>query len=112
MWFYAIYLFIATRHGVSGEELQRTLGVTPKSAWRIGHQIRELMIKADGFEMLKGHIEIDEAYVGGKRPGKGGRGAHGKTVVVGLKVRGGRIETEIVPNASKASLRDVTLQHR
>jgi len=53
-WFYAIYLFIATRHGVSGKELQRTLGVTYKTAWRIGQQIRDLMTKADGFEMLKG----------------------------------------------------------
>jgi transposase-like protein len=38
-WFYAIYLFIATHHGVSGKELQRTLGVTYKTAWRIGQQI-------------------------------------------------------------------------
>ena len=67
-WFYAIYLFIATRHGVSGKELQRTLGVTYKTAWRIGHQIRDLMTKADGFEMLKGHVELDEAYVGGIAP--------------------------------------------
>ncbi len=42
-WFYAIYLFIATRHGVSAKELQRTLGVTYKTAWRIGHQIRDMM---------------------------------------------------------------------
>lgn len=74
-WFYAIYLFIATRHGVSGKELQRSLGVTYKTAWRIGHQIRDLMKKADGFELLKGHVELDEAYVGGKRSGKRGRGA-------------------------------------
>lgn len=67
-WFYAIYLFIATRHGVSGKELQRTLGVTYKTAWRMGQQIRDLMTKADGFAMLKGHVELDEAYVGGHRP--------------------------------------------
>ena len=36
VWFYAIYLFVTTRHGVSGKELQRTLGVTYKTAWRIG----------------------------------------------------------------------------
>jgi transposase len=46
-WYYAIYLFIATRHGVSGKELQRTLGVTYKTAWRMGQQIRDLMAKAD-----------------------------------------------------------------
>ena len=41
-WFYAMYLFCTTRHGVSGKELQRQLGVTYKTAWRIGQQIREL----------------------------------------------------------------------
>ncbi len=42
-WFYAMYLFIATRHGVSGKELQRTLGVTYKTAYRMGQQIRGIM---------------------------------------------------------------------
>ena len=68
VWFYAIYLFVTTRHGVSGKELQRTLGVTYKTAWRMGQQIRDLMTKADGFEMLQGHVEADEAYVGGTAP--------------------------------------------
>lgn len=108
-WFYAIYLFIATRHGVSGKELQRTLGVTYKTAWRIGQQIRDLMAKADGFEMLKGHVEIDEAYVGGKRSGKRGRGAEGKTIVMGLKERGGRIDVQVIPDVKKDTLRDVVL---
>jgi transposase-like protein len=107
-WFYAIYLFIATRHGVSGKELQRTLGVTYKTGWRIGHQIRDLMAKANGFEMLRGHVEADESYVGGRAPGgKRGRGASNKTVVLGIKERGGRMFTEVIPNAKKATLREV-----
>jgi transposase-like protein len=110
-WFYAIYLFIATRHGVSGKELQRTLGVTYKTAWRIGHQIRDLMSKADGFEMLKGHVELDEAYVGGHRPGKRGRGAEGKTIVMGLKERGGKITTQVIENVKKDTLRGVVLKN-
>src|SRR3990167_9385492 len=82
-WFYAIYLFVVTRHGVSGKELQRALGVTYKTGWRMGHQIRTLMASADGFAMLQGHVELDEAYVGGKRSGgKRGRGAPGKTIVL------------------------------
>ena len=67
IWFYAIFLFVTTRHGVSGKELQRQLGVTYKTAWRMAKQIRELMGKANGFEALRGHVEMDEAYVGGKR---------------------------------------------
>ena len=91
-WFYAVYLFVVTRHGVSGKELQRALGVTYKTAWRMGHQIRTLMASADGFEVLQGHVELNEAYVGGRRHGgKRGRGAEGKTIVFGMKQRGGRI---------------------
>jgi transposase-like protein len=107
-WYYAIYLFIATRHGVSAKELQRSLGVTYKTAWRIGHQVRDLMAKTDGFQMLKGHVEADEAYVGGRRSGgKRGRGAEGKTIVMAMKERGGRLQTEIVPNVQKPTLRAV-----
>jgi transposase len=104
-WFYSIYLFIATRHGVSGKELQRTLGVTYKTAWRIGHQIRDLMAKADGFEVLKGHVEADETFVGGKASSKGRYS--NKTVVLGLKERRGRIETQVISNTKKVTLRAV-----
>jgi transposase len=108
IWFYAIYLFVTTRHGVSGKELQRTLGVTYKTAWRIGQQIRTLMSKADGFEILQGHVELDEAYVGGRRSGgKRGRGAPGKTIVMGLAERGGRIETVVIPDVKTATLKGV-----
>lgn len=106
VWFYAIYLFVATRHGVSGKELQRQLGVTYKTAYRIGMQIRKLMAQTDGFELLRGHVEVDEAYVGGYRAGKRGRGAENKTIVLGMKERGGRMETEVVPNVQKKTLRE------
>jgi transposase len=97
MWFYAIYLFVTTRHGVSGKELQRQLGVTYKTAYRMGMQIRKLMEEADLGGLLTGHVEIDEAYVGGRRPGKRGRGAAGKTIVVGMVERGGRMAAQVVP---------------
>lgn len=105
-WFYAIYLFVTTRHGVSGKELQRALGVTYKTAWRMGQQIRDLMAKTDGFEMLKGHVEADETYVGGVRSGKAGRGANGKTIVMGMKEREGRMVAEVIPNIRMKTLRD------
>tara|TARA_R110000787_G_scaffold117002_9_gene227490 strand:+ start:1426 stop:2310 length:885 start_codon:yes stop_codon:yes gene_type:complete len=112
LWFYAIYLFVVTRHGVSGKELQRQLGVTYKTAWRMGQQIRDLMGRADGFAMLQGHVELDEAYVGGVRHGgKRGRGAEGKTIVFGMKERDGRMVTEIVPNVRKITLRAATLRN-
>jgi transposase-like protein len=112
-WFYAIYLFCTTRHGVSGKELQRQLGVTYKTAYRIGQQIRDLMSKAQGFDaLLTGHIELDEAYVGGRRSGgKRGRGAPGKTIVMGLAERNGRMKAVVIPNVKKDTLRGVVLQN-
>lgn len=112
-WFYAMYLFCTTRHGVSGKELQRQLGVTYKTGWRIGQQIRILTQKADHFDtLLSGHVELDEAYVGGRvSGGKRGRGAPGKTIVMGLIEREGRTVTKVIPNVKKATLRDVVLDH-
>ena len=106
-WFYAIYLFVTTRHGVSGKELQRQLGVTYKTAWRMGHMIRTQMVASDFQGLLSGVVEADEAYVGGKRRGKSGRGAAGKTIVVGVKERGGPVKAVVVPNAKTESLRTV-----
>jgi transposase len=110
-WFYAIYLFVTTRHGVSGKELQRQLGVTYKTAWRMGMKIRELIGSLQDFDMLQGHVEMDETYVGGYRPGKRGRGAAGKTIVMGMKERGGDIRTEVIPNVKMTTLRGVTLRN-
>jgi transposase len=107
-WFYAMYLFATTRHGVSGKELQRQLGVTYKTAYRIGLQIRTLIGKADFDGLLTGHIEADEAYVGGRRSGgKRGRGAPGKTIVMGIKQRDGALITAVIPDLKKPTLRAV-----
>ena len=75
-WFFAIYLFTTTRHGVAAKELERQLGVTYKCAWRIAHEIRKHMAGID-VGALFGEVEADETYVGGRRSGKTGRGAAG-----------------------------------
>ena len=77
----------------------------------MGQQIRDLMGAADGFAMLQGHVELDEAYVGGKRHGKRGRGAAGKTIVMGLKERGGRMVTQVISNVRQDTLRNVVLEN-
>jgi transposase-like protein len=107
-WFYAMYLFATTRHGVSGKELQRQLGVTYKTAYRIGMQIRKLMGATDFDGLLSGHIQADEAYVGGRRSGgKRGRGAPGKTIVMGMKQEGGPLVAKVIPDVKKPTLRAV-----
>jgi len=115
LWFHAMYLMTATRNGVSAKELERQLGVTYKTAWRIGHELRKLM--ADGFsaptpvEPLKTHVEVDETYVGGKRTGKRGRGAKNKTIVVGVLERGGDIRPTVVKEANSATLIPLVRKH-
>ncbi|MEC4681346.1 MAG: IS1595 family transposase [Nitrospirota bacterium] len=106
-WFYALYMFTTSRHGVAAKELQRQLGVTYKTAWRMGHEIRKYMADVDGDPPLTGHIEVDEAYLGGKRPkikGFTGRGAKGKTIVMGMLERDGELFTKVVPTAGRKSL--------
>ena len=93
LWFYAIYLMTATRSGVSAKEIERQLGVTYKTAWRMAHQIRKLMAGSAG--KLKGIIEADETYAGGKRQGKRGRGAEGKTPILGVLERQGDIHAKV-----------------
>jgi transposase len=108
VWFYAIYLFVTTRHGVSGKELERALGVTYKTAWRMGQQIRSLMMKADGWQKLKGHVEADEALVGGRQSWADARElGSNKTVIMGIKERGGRLQAETIPDVTMGSLRKV-----
>lgn len=85
-WFYAIYLFSVAKNGVSAKELERHLGVTYKTAWRMCKQIRILM-KQDAEEQLTGEVEIDETYMGGKHRKKYGRSK--KQTVFGMVERDG-----------------------
>lgn len=109
-WFYAIYLFTTSRHGVPAKELQRQLSVTYKTAWRMGHEIRKYMGDVDGDPRMSGHVEIDETYIGGKKKfgnksqtrGKNPRAD--KTIVFGMVQRGGHVETKVVENVKGETL--------
>lgn len=94
-WFFAMFLMTASRNGVAAKEIERQLGVTYKTAWRMAHQIRKLMDERTG--NLKGIVEADETYIGGIKPGKRGRGAAGKAPVVGIVERGGSVQAKAVP---------------
>ncbi len=106
LWFYAIHLFTTTRHGVSGKELERQLGVTYKTAWRMADEIRKHMADVDGDRPLGGfmkRVEIDETFVGGKVAGHL-NAFKNKTVVLGMLQRGGDILTQVVPNRTSGTL--------
>jgi len=93
LWFYAIYLMASTRAGISAKQLERELGVTYKTAWRMFHQIRSMM--GDDGNMFSGEVEIDETYYmpnrrmrssAEKRPKKSGE------MVFGMVERGGKVK--------------------
>ena len=107
-WFYAIYLFTTTRHGVPALELHRQLGVAYPTALRMAHKIREHMADTDGENPLDGDVEIDETYIGGKTSGgKRGRGAPNKTIAFGMLDRDGDLMTKVVPNVKKKTLQPI-----
>jgi transposase-like protein len=104
-WFYAIYLFSISKNGVSAKELQRALGVAYKTAWRIGHKIRELMGTDIDSMQMTGIVEVDETLLGGaSRGGKRGWGAENKVCLVGVKERGGKIKITAVEKRDRESI--------
>jgi transposase len=111
-WFFAMYLMTSTRHGVAAKELERQLGVTYKTAWRMAHQLRKLMTAADDRSPLSGHVEIDETVVGGEqsRYNKRNKGTN-KTVVMGIVERDGRIIAGPIPDATVYTLEKIVREN-
>ena len=118
LWFYAMYLMTSTRCGISSKQLERELGVTYKTAWRIARSIRQvLMTQYDG--PLQGKVEADETYIGGRaksmhlasRKRLGGRGTAGKTPVFGMVERQGKIVAAMVPNVKGITLMPRIVKH-
>ena len=102
IWFEAIYRMASTRCGISAKQIQREMGVTYKTAWRMFHQIRSLL--GEDIANLNGEVEVDETYIGGKKKGKRGRGAEGKSKVVGAAQRDGKVVAKVVPDVKRATL--------
>jgi hypothetical protein len=92
-WFYVMFLFCATRNGLSAKEIQRQIGVTYKTAWRMGHEIRKYMGWVDGDRTLGGKggpvVEADKTFLGGHDP----QGKDDKHIVLGMIERGGEVIT-------------------
>lgn len=105
-WFMVMFMFTTSRNGVAAKEVERQIGVTYKTAWRMCHQIREYMGKVDGDGPLGGftkQVEVDETIIGGATTQKEGRMSN-KTVVIGMMERGGNVMTKVVPNQRRATL--------
>lgn len=103
-WFHVMFLFCSTRNGVAAKEVQRQLGVTYKTAWRMCDQIRKYMGWVDGDAPLGGRgggiVEADKAFIGGRDK----LGEDDKAIVLGMLERGGEVITRVVPNRSGATI--------
>ena len=108
LWFRAMWYVTNQKSGVSALGLQRVLGLgSYRTAWRWLHKLRCAMVRPDR-DRLTGEVEADEAFLGGPKSGKRGRGAAGKALVsVIAQVDGrriGRIRLRRIPDASAHSL--------
>lgn len=119
LWFYAIFMFTTTRNGVAAKELERQLGVTYKTAWRMADEIRKHMADVDGDEQVGGEgkiVEIDETWIGGSLRFRRGDGQsrsqrQNKTLVMGMLERDGDILTTVVADNRKQNLLPKIAEH-
>jgi len=114
-WMTAVWMIVNSKNGISSHEMARALGLTQKTAWFVLHRIREAM-RTGSFQKFSGPVEADETFIGGKEANKHsdkklnqGRGAVGKTIVMGVLERsdvkqGSRVHAEVIQSTSKASL--------
>lgn len=109
-WLLAIHLMCASKKGMSAHQLHRMLGITYKSAWFMAHRIREAMKREPMKGMLKGIVEVDETYVGGRRkgigPGRPGPESN-KAAVVSLVERKGGVRSFPVERVTSQNLRQI-----
>lgn len=117
-WLPTVWLLASNKNGISSLELHRALGVTQKTAWFMLHRVR-LAMQTGTFEKLAGKVEVDETYVGGRvrhsKPGPTGKKSKGprsgKTMVMGLVERQGKVRAFVVPDVTRATLHGRIREH-
>jgi transposase-like protein len=119
LWFYALHLMTSTRCGLSAKQLEREIGVTYKTAWRMLNLIRNELMDESEDGPLSGDVEVDETYYGGRPRGQANRtrGAAeiqrswSKTPVLAMVERGGRVKTRVLPNTGGPVVKGTIYEH-
>lgn len=105
-WFYVIYQFSVHKNGVAAKTIERELGVTYKTAWRICRLVRSLM--GQGSFQLSGEVESDETYIGGRRKMK--QKFDNKSIVFGTVERGGMAKAKHVQSSgARVLLKEISI---
>jgi transposase-like protein len=102
-WFLTAYLMIESKKAISANQIKRTIDVSYKTAWYLCHRIRAAMDEASPIK-LRGIIEFDETYVGGKTDGQGRGFTGNKAVVIGAVQREGKIILQLAPDRTRKTL--------
>lgn len=112
-WVLAIHLFCASKKGISAHQIHRMLGITIKSAWFLMHRIRHAVAESPDASKMTGIVECDETYFGGKSKNMHakkrkeviqGSGPAGKTPVMTLVERNGRVRTTQLERVTESNL--------
>jgi len=105
-WFLAVYLMCESKKGISSKQLERTLGVSYKTAWYLTHRIRDAMGSVEESPLV-GVVEVDETLIGGKVEGEGRGYRENKSVVIGAVQRdGGKVRLRVIPNTRRGHVLD------
>ena len=107
-WLLTAHLLCEAKKGMSACQIQRTVGMSYKTAWYLCHRIRSAMIESQR-QMLDGTIEIDETYIGGRA--RKGLPRKEKMVVIGIRKRNGELRMLHVDSATSESIRKVVAEH-